>query len=90
MTLAAREGGARITCDVDVELSRGRRTAALRDSLRLCETKSEDGDSTADRALASMGIDEVEVSKYRTGIAVLAAEPAQAGGSERWFEVRES
>jgi VTC domain len=88
MTFAAREGGARLTCDVEVELSRGQREAVMRDSLRLLETKSEDGDSAADRLLASMGVDEVGVSKYRTGIALLAADPSEAGGAERFFEIR--
>lgn len=88
MTLAAREGGARLTCDSEVELSRGQRLAVIRDSLVLLETKSEDGDSAADRVLASMDVDEVEVSKYRTGIALLAADPSDDGGAERFFEVR--
>lgn len=90
MTFAAHEGAARLTCDFDVELSRGQRSAALRDRLMLLETKSEDGDSSADHVLASMGIEELDVSKYRTGIALLAADPSEAGGAERFFEVRAS
>jgi hypothetical protein len=88
MTFAAHEGGARLTRDFDVELSRGQSSAALRDPMTLLETKSEDGDSSADRVLASMGIEEVDLSKYRTGIALLVADPSDAGGAERFFEVR--
>jgi VTC domain-containing protein len=90
MTLAAHEGSARLTCDFDVELARGQHSAVLRDSLTLLETKSEDGDSSADRVLASMGIEELDVSKYRAGIALLAADPSDAGGAQRFFEVRDA
>jgi hypothetical protein len=72
ITLAAREGGARLTIDRDVTLARmDGETVRLRDCLALVETKSEDGESPGDRALAGLGAQEVSISKYRTGIDAL-------------------
>jgi hypothetical protein len=71
-TLAARDGGARLTIDRDVTLARMDGEAVrLRDGLALVETKSEDGESPGDRALAALGAREVSISKYRTGIDAL-------------------
>lgn len=39
----------------------------LGDGLALVESKSEDGDAPADRALRDLGTREVSLSKYRTG-----------------------
>ena len=71
-TLAARDGGARLTIDRDVTLARMDGEAVrLRDGLALVETKSEDGESPGDRALAELGAREAAISKYRTGIDAL-------------------
>src|SRR4051812_6763935 len=71
VTLAAGSGEDRITCDFDVVLSRGRRKARLQRGLVLVETKSAEGDSPADRALAELGVQPVSISKYRAGIGLL-------------------
>jgi hypothetical protein len=72
VTLAAREGGARLTIDLDVTLAAMDGTSvAMRDGLALAESKSEGGESTADRALAALGARPVSLSKYRTGIDAL-------------------
>lgn len=73
LTLAARDGGTRITCDLDLRLVRadGGGSVRLRDACAVLETKSEDGDSPADRALEREGIAPVSMSKYRTGIDLL-------------------
>ena len=86
VTFAHRHGAARVTCDFDVTLSRCGSAVRLRQDLVVVETKTEDGDSPADRILARMGIDEVPFSKYRTGIALLTDEDGGAGGAERFFE----
>ena len=71
-TLAAREGDARLTVDVGVTLARMDGEAVrLRDELALVESKSEDGDSPADRVLAELGATSLSLSKYRTGIDAL-------------------
>lgn len=76
-TLAHRDGGARLTVDGDVRLSRLDGGAlALRPDLLIAETKSEDGNSPADRVLAELQSPEVALSKYRTG-----AEALLRGGS---------
>jgi hypothetical protein len=72
VTLAPREGGARVTIDLDVTLERvGGEAVRLRDDLALVETKSEDGESPADRVLAELGAPSISISKYRTGIDAL-------------------
>lgn len=66
--------GQRITCDFDVRLERpGNGVATIRDGLVVVETKSEQGDSPADRMLEELGIEAAGLSKYRTGISLLAA-----------------
>jgi hypothetical protein len=81
LTLVARDGAERVTCDFDVELSRGRRKARMKRDLVLVETKSAEGESSADGALAELGVEPVSLSKYRAGIALLVAtdrpEPAR-------------
>jgi len=72
ITLAAREGDARLTVDLGVTLARMDGEAVrLRDDLALVESKSEDGDSPADRVLAELGATSLSLSKYRTGIDAL-------------------
>ena len=71
-TLAAQEGDARLTVDVGVTLARMDGEAVrLRDDLALVESKSEVGDSPADRVLAELGATSLSLSKYRTGIDAL-------------------
>jgi hypothetical protein len=72
VTLAAREGGTRLTIDLGVTLATmDGKAVRMRDGLVLVETKSEDGESPADRALAVLGARPVSLSKYRTGIDAL-------------------
>jgi hypothetical protein len=88
-TLAARDGAERITCDAAIELCRpGGRGVRLVGDHVVVETKSEDGEARADRLLRAGGLEPVSLSKYRTGIALLAAqdpEPQLGGTPERWF-----
>jgi hypothetical protein len=72
VTLAAGEGGARLTIDLGVTLATmSGESVRIRDGLALLETKSEDGDSPADRLLAGLGARPVSLSKYRTGVDLL-------------------
>ena len=84
ITLASREGSERLTCDIAVRLSRpGGDTASLRDGLIVVETKSEDGDSPADRALADLGLEPISLSKYRVGMSLVGgADGGTQPGSE--------
>ena len=71
-TLAADEGGARLTCDRDLRLARMDGEAVhMRPGLVLVETKSEDGSSRADRLLAEAGVEPLSLSKYRVGVDLL-------------------
>jgi VTC domain len=72
ITLAAREGSERLTCDLGVDLSQPDGAAArLRDGLILVETKSERGESPADRVLAELGLEPISLSKYRVGMSLV-------------------
>ena len=72
VTLAAREGGARLTIDLGVTLSTIEgESVTMRDGLALVETKSEDGESPGDTVLRELGARSVSLSKYRTGIDAL-------------------
>jgi hypothetical protein len=72
ITLAAREGDSRMTCDLRLELAdTDGRTARMHDDLVLVESKSEDGRSRPDEVLARMGVAPLALSKYRTGIDLL-------------------
>jgi hypothetical protein len=72
ITLAAREGGARLTCDLGVAMEAlDGRSTRMRERRVLVESKSEDGDAAADRILAELGQARVSLSKYRTGIDLL-------------------
>lgn len=85
VTLVAANGEQRVTCDFDVRLEWGESGAMLRDRLVVVETKSEHGDGLADRVLEELGMEPLTLSKYRTGISLLAPgerdpETAQTAG----------
>jgi hypothetical protein len=89
ITLAAREGGARLTCDLDVRLATfGGAKATMRADLVLIESKSADGRAAADRGLERLGAQPVDLSKYRTGIGLLLAgdSPEKLAQARRLFE----
>ena len=72
ITLGARRGSERLTCDLNVRLSNpDQRTVELRSDLVLVETKTEHGDSPADRELRGRGIEPVSFSKYRVGTSLV-------------------
>lgn len=72
LTLAARDVPARLTIDLDVRPARLVGTGVrLRPQLAITETKSEDGESPADRALERLGASQVALSKYRVGVDTL-------------------
>jgi hypothetical protein len=76
-TLADRHGSARLTLDFCVTLERpGGGSVTIRDGLVLAESKSEDGDASADQELRELGAHEVSLSKYRTGIDALVRRDA--------------
>lgn len=84
ITLGAREGSQRLTCDVDVRVSnRNGKAACMRKGVVLVETKSEDGDSPADRALGELGVEPQSLSKYRVGMSLVGGgDRAPQPGSE--------
>ncbi len=72
ITLAACEGSERLTCDLGVDLSEpDGRAAHMRDGVILVETKSERGESPADRVLTELGLEPISVSKYRVGMSLV-------------------
>ena len=72
VTLASREGSERLTCDIGVRLSNPDGAAAeLREGMILVETKSERGESPADRALDELGLEPISLSKYRVGMSLV-------------------
>ncbi len=73
VTLAAREGAARVTIDTALRLRRLQDGEArvLDASLALVETKSADGASRADELLERDGFAPISMSKYRTGVDLL-------------------
>lgn len=65
----------RLTIDVDVALVRPDGTAGiLREPCAIVETKSRDGDGRCDALLRDAGYAPISLSKYRTGIGLLAAD----------------
>jgi VTC domain len=91
LTLTPAGGAERTTCDVGILLERpGGGRARLRNGLLVLESKSESGESPIDGELAALGIEPVSLSKYRTGIALLASEaqdPQSRERAERLFEL---
>jgi hypothetical protein len=78
VTLAAREGSERLTCDFGVRLEgRSGDAVQIHSDLILVETKSENGQSPADRELEQMSVGSVSLSKYRVGMSLV-------GGAERF------
>jgi hypothetical protein len=87
VTLGAREGGARLTCDLGIRLATADGVAAaMKPGYVLVETKSEDGSSRADRALRAAGVEALSLSKYRTGIALLRARDPETDDLRHLFE----
>jgi hypothetical protein len=77
ITLGSRSGSERLTCDVGVRVSKPEGEAAvMREGLVLIETKSENGESPADEALAELGLEPMSLSKYRVGMSLV-------GGGDR-------
>jgi VTC domain len=74
LTFATVDGAERLTCDLGVRLAGpDGAIARTRDDLVLVETKSEHGDSPADRQLAAMGVEIISLSKYRVGMSRVGA-----------------
>ncbi len=74
VTFAARRGSERLTCDLGVRLvSPDGPRAVMKGDLVLVETKSEDGESPADRLLTEMGEEPISLSKYRVGMSLVGA-----------------
>ena len=85
-TLAARDGGERITVDTDLRLATpDGAEVRLRDDLVLVEAKSEDGDGPFDRLMQRAGVEEVSLSKYRAGIGLLTADAGEPGPAAGCF-----
>jgi VTC domain len=70
VTLVDLEGGARLTCDVDLVCSRGQQRARGSD-LVLVESKSGGSGSAAEAALRQMGVRPISISKYCVAVALL-------------------
>lgn len=73
ITLAAREGSERMTCDLGVTLLGPHGRTEIPGGLVLVETKSESGESPADQELARMGVEPISLSKYRVGMGLVGA-----------------
>lgn len=55
----------------------------MREGVILVETKSENGDSPADRVLAELGVEPISLSKYRVGMSLVGgADGGSQPGSE--------
>src|SRR5947207_2641038 len=69
-TLAARDGSARVTFDVDLHLEEpgSGASARIHDGLVVIETKTSDGDGRADRLLHDAGLEDLSLSQYRAGV----------------------
>jgi VTC domain len=81
VTFASLRGPERLTCDLGVKLRAPDGAAAsMKQDLVLVETKSEDGDSPADRELGRMGIESISLSKYRVGVSLVGG--AQGSGAQ--------
>ena len=74
ITFASRDSAERLTCDLEVRLSNpDGDVARMRDGLVLVETKTEEGDSTAQSILVEVGAEEISLSKYRVGMSLVGA-----------------
>ena len=74
VTLSARTGSERMTCDLGVCLvGADGQITRMHEGLVLVETKSETGESPADRELAAMQISPISLSKYRVGRSLVGA-----------------
>jgi VTC domain len=79
VTLAAREGGERVTIDLDVATeSMDDREAALREDMALVETKTDGEAGMVDGLLSSIGCEPTSISKYRLGVGLLVASDPEA------------
>jgi len=86
ITLAAREGSERLTCDTGVRLSNPDGDAAeMREGVILVETKSERGESPADRALSDVGVEPISLSKYRVGMSLVGGGNRAPQPGAQWF-----
>jgi hypothetical protein len=87
ITLASREGSERLTCDVGVRLSTpDGQAAGMREGMILVETKSERGESPADRVLAELGLEPISLSKYRVGMSLVGGGRREAQPGSELFE----
>jgi hypothetical protein len=78
ITLSARGKPERLTCDIGVRLTGSDGSAATLDSgLVLVETKSEHGQSPADRVLDELGVEQISLSKYRVGMSLVGGAPTE-------------
>ncbi|MBV8220250.1 MAG: polyphosphate polymerase domain-containing protein [Solirubrobacterales bacterium] len=84
ITFAGRDSAERLTCDLEIRLSNpDGDVARMHDGLVLVETKTEEGDSTAQSILTEVGAEEISLSKYRVGMGLVgAADDAPQPGSE--------
>jgi hypothetical protein len=81
------DGSERLTCDVGVWLSnRDGEAAVMHEGLILVETKSEGGESPADRALADLGVEPISLSKYRVGMGLVGGADDAPQPSSELFE----
>lgn len=88
ITLAARQGSERLTCDLGVRLSNPDGDAAeMREGMILVETKSERGESPADRVLADLGLEPISLSKYRVGMSLVGGGRREAQPGSDLFEL---
>jgi hypothetical protein len=79
VTLAAREGGERVTVDLDVAMaSMADRDVALREDMALIETKTEGEGGVVDDHLVALGCEPTAISKYRLGVGLLLAPDPEA------------
>jgi len=72
VTFASRGGSERLTCDFGVRLANlDGRSVQLKTDLVLVETKTEGGDSLADRVRTHLDIQSISLSKYRVGTSLV-------------------
>jgi hypothetical protein len=81
-TLGLRDGPERLTIDRELRMIFGDDALRLGGDRALLETKTEDGQGRADRALRDAGVETVSFSKYRLGIGRLARRGDDPGYAE--------